>query len=133
MARDDGVSVLFAEPSGIVIPFEMRTAISAAGRDVAVTVGPVVLLLNATDPELLFGEGLGHITAQQIAQSDVVAITKIDAAVDAQIVRVEAEVARRASQTQVHHVSMQSGEGVAALVESILGPLDEGGGSQAMP
>lgn len=123
MARDDGVSVLFAEPSGIVIPFEMRTAISAAGRDVAVTVGPVVLLLNGSDPELLFGEGLGHITSQQIAQADMVAITKIDAASDTEILRVEEEVARLAFQTHPHRVSLQSGEGVAALVESILGPL----------
>jgi G3E family GTPase len=123
MARDDGVSVLFAEPSGIVIPFELRTAISAAGRDVPVTVGPVVLLLNGSDPEMLFGDGLGHITAQQIAQADMVAITKIDSALDTQILRVKEEVARLAPQTDPHHVSMQSGEGVAALVESILGPL----------
>jgi G3E family GTPase len=122
MARDDGVSVLFAEPSGIVIPFELRTAISAAGRDVPVTVGPVVLLLNGSDPEMLFGEGLGHITAQQIAQADMVAITKIDSALEREILRVEDEVARLAPQTDPHHVSMQSGEGVAALVESILGP-----------
>ncbi|MCJ7797952.1 MAG: hypothetical protein MUQ56_14535 [Thermoleophilia bacterium] len=123
MARDDGVSVLFAEPSGIVIPFELRTAISAAGRDVPVTVGPVVLLLNGSDPEMLFGDGLGHITAQQIAQADMVAITKIDSALDTQILRVKEEVARLAPQTDPHHVSMQSGEGVAALVELILGPL----------
>ena len=122
MARDDGVSVLFAEPSGIVIPFELRNAIAAAGRDVPVTVGPVVLLLNGSDPEMLFGEGLGHITAQQIAQADLVAITKIDSARDTEIRRVEEEVARLAPQLDPHHVSMQSGEGVAALVESILGP-----------
>lgn len=114
---------MFAEPSGIVIPFELRTAISAAGRDVPVTVGPVVLLLNGSEREMLFGEGLGHITAQQITQADVVAITKIDSALDTEILRVEKEVARLAPQTDPHHVSMQSGEGVAALVESILGPM----------
>lgn len=125
MARDDGVTVLFAEPSGIAIPLEMRAAIFAAGRDVSLTVGPVVLLLNGSDPEWLFGEGLGHITAQQIAQADVVAITKIDVALDADVRRVEKEVARLAPQTQPHHVSVQSGEGVAALVESILRPLSQ--------
>ena len=114
---------MFAEPSGIVIPFELRTAISAAGRDVAVTVGPVVLLLNGCERELLFGDGLGHITSQQITQADVVAITKIDTAPCMEIFRVEEEVARMAPQIAPHHVSMQSGEGVAALVESILGPL----------
>lgn len=122
MARDDGVSVLFAEPSGIVIPFELRTAISAAGRDVPVTVGPVVLLLNGSERELLFGDGLGHLTSQQITQADVVAITKIDAASGAEVLRVEQEVARLAPQIAPYHVSMQSGEGVAVLVESILGP-----------
>jgi len=123
MARDDGVNVLFAEPSGLVIPFELRTAISAAGRDAPVTVGPVVLLLNGSDPEILFGDGLGHLTAQQIAQADMVAITKIDLAGDAEILRVKKEVARLAPGTDPYHVSMQSGEGVVALVESILGPL----------
>jgi G3E family GTPase len=123
MARDDGVNVLFAEPSGIVIPFEMRNAISAAGRDIAVTVGPVVLLLNASESEMLFGDGLGHITAQQIAQADMVAITKADSARDSEILRVEKEVARLAPQTHPHHVNVQSGEGVAALAEAILGPL----------
>lgn len=114
---------MFAEPSGIVIPFELRNAISAAGRDVAVAVGPVVVLLNGSDPDMLFGDGLGHITAQQIAQADVVAITKIDSARDTEILRVEEEVARLAPHADPHHVSMRSGEGVAALVESILGPM----------
>ncbi len=120
MARDDGVSVLFAGPKGIVVPFDLRNAISAAAR--SVTVGPVVLLLNASEPDMLFGDGLGHITAQQIAQADLVAITKIDAALDTNVLRVDDEVARLAPQTYPHHVSMESGEGVAALVESILGP-----------
>lgn len=115
--------MLFAEPSGIAIPFELRTAISAAGRDAPVTVGAVVLLLNGSEPELLFGEGLGHITAQQITQADIVAITKTDCALETQILRTEEEVARLAPQIAPRHVSMQSGEGVAALVESILGPL----------
>lgn len=114
---------MFAEPSGIAIPFELRTAISAAGRDVPVTVGAVVLLLNGSEPELLFGEGLGHITAQQVTQADIVAITKTDCALDTQILRMEEEVARLAPQIAPHHVSMQSGDGVAALVESILGLL----------
>ena len=32
MARHEGVSVLFAEPSGIVIPFELRNAMRVTGR-----------------------------------------------------------------------------------------------------
>ena len=69
MARREGVEVLFAEPSGIVIPFELRNAMRVTSRgSIVIEPGPVVLLLNGEFPDAPFAEGVGQITELQISR-----------------------------------------------------------------
>jgi G3E family GTPase len=122
MVREHGVEYVFAEPSGIVIPFELRNTIAAAGRDVKIASGPVVLLLNAGDPVAPFEEHIAHVTRQQIGQSDLVVITKADVAKAGSIEALEAAVRESAQGTPLHTLSLRDGHGVTGLVDAVLGP-----------
>lgn len=121
MAREERLDVLFAEPSGIVIPFELRNTIMVAGRDAQVSTGPVVLLFDGTRPEAPFGEDVEHITLQQIIQSDLVVITKSAGADPEGLRRLESRIAQAAPRATVRRVDFHSGEGVPALVNAVLG------------
>ena len=122
MVRESEVQYVFAEPSGIVIPFELRNTVAAAGRDVRVDAGPVVMLLNAADPASPFHEHLAHVTRQQLGQADLIVLTKMDAAADGAVDRLRASANEAAPGTPLHTVSLAEGDGVAALVDAILGP-----------
>lgn len=111
---------VLTEPSGIVIPFELRNAIAVAGRDIRLQAGPVVMLLNAAEPGGPFIEHVEHVTRQQVEQADAIAITKIDVAADGGIECLEGAVRQLAPTIPVHHVSLRTGQGVAALAETIL-------------
>jgi G3E family GTPase len=122
MVREHSVDYVFAEPSGIVIPFELRNTIAAAGRDVRITSGPVVMLLNAADPQAPFEDHIAHVTRQQIGQSDQLVIAKIDIAQEDSIETLEHVAREAAPTTPLHRLSLAEGHGVAGLVDAVLGP-----------
>ena len=122
MVRDHGVDFVFAEPSGIVIPFELRNTIASAGRDVKVDAGTVVMLLSTADPEAPFHEHMAHVTRQQIEQADLIVLTKMDLAADGAAEHLRGTVRGLARETPIHSVSVNDGRGIAELVGAILGP-----------
>ncbi len=122
MAREHGVDYVFAEPSGIVVPFELRNTIASAGRDARVKAGSVVMLLNAADPALPFHDHVAHVTRQQVAQADVIAVTKQDDASEGGVECLEQAARGLAPDTPLHVVSTKSRVGLAELVEAVLGP-----------
>ncbi len=121
MTRVHGVKYVFAEPSGIVVPFELRNAIAMASRDAKVSTGPVVVLLNAADPEAPFSEHVAHITRQQVQQADLIAVTKADAAADGAVEHLEAAARALAPEIPIYSVSLTSDRAMTALVDAILG------------
>ncbi len=121
MAREHRVDYVFAEPSGIVVPFELRNAIAVAGRDANVAAGPVLLLLNAEDPTSPFEEHITHVTRQQVQQADVIAVTKVDSASGGGVEFLQEKARGLAPDTPSYAVSVASGEGVAELAEAVLG------------
>lgn len=124
MAKEHKVDYVFAEPSGIVVPFELRNAISSAGRDASLGVGPVVMLLNAADPSTPFGDQLAHLTGQQVAQADLVVLTKSDSAAGEGIESLEVAARELAPDTPLFAVSLTSREGLEGLVEAVLSPRE---------
>lgn len=123
MAKEHRVSYVFAEPSGIVVPFELRNAIASAGRDANVGAGSVVMLLNAADPSPPFDDYVAHVTRQQVTQADLIAVTKLDAAVEGGVECLEGAARDLAPETPLYVVSVTSRAGLAELVEAVLGPV----------
>lgn len=122
MTREHEVDYVFAEPSGIVVPFELRNTIASAGRDARVKAGSVVMLLNAADPALPFNDYVAHVTRQQVAQADIIAVTKQDDASEGGVEVLEQAARGLAPDTPLFVVSTKSLAGLAELVDAVLGP-----------
>ena len=121
MARREGVEVVLAEPSGIVVPFELRNAIRVTSRgSIVIEPGPVVLLLNGEFPEASFAEGVGRITELQAAESDLIVITKLDRAAAEGAAALKERIRALAPETALLEVSFLSGEGTAGLLAAVL-------------
>jgi G3E family GTPase len=120
MSRENQLAYLFAEPSGIVIPFELRTQIQVAGRFGKVTPGPVILMTDASAARSPFAEEVHHITIQQVSQSDLLAINKIDNADPEEADWLENSLREIAPEKPLHRVSLHSGEGVPGLLAAVL-------------
>ncbi len=126
-----GVTTLFAEPSGIVIPFELGNSIAAAGRDARVERGPIVTLLDARSPDEPFGEYMAHITRQQLEQSDLAVLTGVDAAPSEAADGLERQVRELVPDRDVYRVDLLSGAGVSELLAAVLTDNREQGGARA--
>ncbi len=75
--RPDHVLV---EPTGVAVPHQVKLAARMAGRDARVSMGPAIVLFDATRPaELLDMEMLGRLVVTQLKDADIIAISKVDA------------------------------------------------------
>jgi G3E family GTPase len=79
----------------------------------------MVLLLDGTQPEAPFEDDVLHITMQQAAQADVVAVNKVDSADLEQVGRLERSLKDFAPQVAPYKISMASGEGLRDLFAAI--------------
>lgn len=125
MAREYELDYLFVEPSGIVIPGELRTQVAVAGRDARLTAGSVVLLLDGAQPEAALHDDVLHITMQQVTQADVVAVSKLDTADPEGVASLERFLGDLGPGKTIHRVSLVSGEGLPGLLAAAL-PESEG-------
>lgn len=108
---------MLAEPSGIVVPTELRNAVLSAGRGgVVIEPGPVLLLLDATSPDSAFGEGVGDVSRYQVEQSDAVVLTKIDRADSDSVTALEKIVREIAPETPILQVSLTEARGTTELL-----------------
>ena len=116
--RPDHVLV---EPTGVAVPHQVKLAARMAGRDARVTMGPAIVLFDATRPaELLDMEMLGRLVVAQLEDADIIAISKVD---EVEITAIEESVLRvRQVNERAETISLSSftGLGVDQLVERIV-------------
>jgi G3E family GTPase len=116
--RPDHVLV---EPTGVAVPHQVKLAARMAGRDAKVSMGPAVVLFDATRPaELLDMEMLGQLVTTQVKDADVVAISKVDA-VDGSTLEDTAQKIRALNpNVRILHLSSFTGLGVDQIKQIIL-------------
>lgn len=113
---------VLVEPTGVAVPHQVKLAAKMAGRDAKVSIGPAIVLFDATRPaELLDMEMLGRLVVTQLEDADIVAISKVDAvetaSVEESVVRIR-QVNERAA---IISLSSFTGLGIDQLVERITG------------
>jgi len=121
--RPDHVLV---EPTGVAVPHQVKLAAKMAGRDAKVSMGPAIVLFDATRPaELLDMEMLGRLVVTQLEDADVIALSKVDTiektAIEESVLRIR-QVNDRA---EIINLSSFTGLGVDQLLERILGWKDK--------
>ena len=112
---------VLVEPTGVAVPHQVKLAARMGGRDAKISLGPAIVLFDATRPaELLDMDMLGQLVTTQVKDADIISISKVDA-VDGQAVEDSSRKVRELNpKAEVLNLSSFSGLGIDRLVERIL-------------
>lgn len=112
---------ILVEPTGVAVPHQVKLAASMAGRDAKISMGPAIVLFDATRPaELLDMDMLGTLVTTQIKDADIIAISKVDA-VDAAAVSDSTESIRKYnSKADIVNLSSFEDLGIDELAQRII-------------
>jgi G3E family GTPase len=112
---------VLVEPTGVAVPHQVKLAAKMAGRDAKVSMGPAVVLFDATRPaELLDMEMLGQLVTTQVKDADVVAISKVDAVDESTLDDTTQKVRELNPKAQILRLSSFTGLGVDQIKQIIL-------------
>ena len=116
--RPDHVLV---EPTGVAVPHQVKLAARMGGRDAKISLGPAIVLFDATRPaELLDMDMLGQLVTTQVKDADMISISKVDAVDDASVEESIQQVRAVNAKAEIYHLSSFTGLGVNDLKERIL-------------
>jgi len=112
---------VLVEPTGVAVPHQVKLAARMGGRDAKISIGPAIVLFDATRPaELLDMDMLGQLVTTQIKDADVIAISKIDAVDEAAVSESAEKVREYNTKAEICNLSSFSGKGVDQLADVIL-------------
>ncbi len=116
--RPDHVLV---EPTGVAVPHQVKLAARMGGRDAKISLGPAIVLFDATRPaELLDMDMLGQLVVTQVKDADVLAISKVDAVDEAATGDAAQKIRELNERAEILNLSSFTGVGVDRLIEIIL-------------
>jgi G3E family GTPase len=102
------------------VPHQVKQAANMAGRDAKLSMGPVIVLFDATRPaELLDMDMLGRLVVTQVKDADYILISKIDLVDAAGIAEATQNVKVFNEQAEIFNLSSFTGEGLDRLAEII--------------
>jgi len=112
---------VLVEPTGVAIPHQVKAAARMSGRDARISMGPAIVLFDATRPaELLDMDMLGRLVTNQVTDADVIAVSKIDAVAEDGLEDTEARVRELNPHAELVRLSSFTGEGMDRLKDVIL-------------
>jgi G3E family GTPase len=112
---------VLVEPTGVAVPHQVKMAARMSGRDAKISLGPAIVLFDATRPaELLDMDMLGQLVVTQVKDADVVAISKVDAVDEAAILEAAQKIQEINERAEILKLSSFAGVGVDQIIEIIL-------------
>lgn len=112
---------VLVEPTGVAVPSQVKLAARMGGRDAKISLGPAIVLFDATRPaELLDMHMLGQLVTTQVKDADIIAVSKIDAVDAVDVQEATEKVSEINPAAVVLQLSSFTGQGVGELVEQIL-------------
>jgi G3E family GTPase len=119
--KDFNPDHVLVEPTGVAVPRQVKLAAQMSGRDAKISLGPAIVLFDATRPaELLDMDMLGQLVVTQVKDADVVAISKVDAVDEAAAVESTQRIRDFNEQAEILNLSSFTGLGVDRIIEIIL-------------
>lgn len=119
--KDFNPDHVLVEPTGVAVPRQVKLAAQMSGRDAKISLGPAIVLFDATRPaELLDMDMLGQLVVTQVKDADVVAISKVDAVDEAATVESTQRIREFNEQAEILNLSSFTGLGVDRIIEIIL-------------
>jgi G3E family GTPase len=118
--KDFSPDHVLVEPTGVAVPHQVKLAARMGGRDAKLTLGPAIVLFDATRPaELLDMDMLGQLVTTQVKDADVIAVSKIDAVTQDDVAESTARVREVNAAAEVVNLSSFRDVGIDRLVEVI--------------
>lgn len=112
---------VLVEPTGVAVPHQVKLAARMGGRDAKISLGPAIVLFDATRPaELLDMDMLGQLVTTQVKDADVLAISKVDAVDEAAVADSAERIRAYNSKAPIVHLSSFKDLGLEQLVEHII-------------
>lgn len=120
--KDFAPEHILVEPTGVAVPHQVKMASKMGGRDAKISLGPAIVLFDATRPaELLDMDMLGRLVTTQLKDADIIAISKVDIVDDAEAADSSERVRNYNAKAEIINLSSFSGLGVTELAERIIG------------
>jgi G3E family GTPase len=124
LAKSFEPDLVLVEPTGVAIPRQVKAAAAMSGRHITVDIGPVIVLFDATRPEeLLDMELMGRLVTSQLADADIVGVSKVDAVDEAHLEQAIASAREVIPSAEFIRVSSVTGEGLELLADRIAGEV----------
>jgi G3E family GTPase len=112
---------ILVEPTGVAVPHQVKLAARMSGRDAKISIGPAVVLFDATRPaELLDMDMLGQLVTSQVKDADVLAISKVDIVSEDQVKEAGERVRQYNPTAEIIQLSSFKELGVDRIIEIIL-------------
>jgi G3E family GTPase len=119
--KDFGPEHVLVEPTGVAVPRQVKLAAQMSGRDAKISLGPAIVLFDATRPaELLDMDMLGQLVVTQVKDADIIAISKVDAVDEGAAEEAVRRVREFNERAEILHLSSFNGLGVNKIVDLIL-------------
>jgi len=119
--RDFNPDHVLVEPTGVAVPHQVKLAAKMSSRDARITLGPAIVLFDATRPaELLDMDMLGQLVTTQVKDADVVAISKADSVSESELDKTADKVRALNEQAEILNLSSFTGLGLDRIKQIIL-------------
>jgi len=112
---------VLVEPTGVAVPHQVKLAASMGGRDAKISMGPAIVLFDATRPaELLDMDMLGTLVTTQVKDADIIAISKVDAVDDSAVSDSAKRIREYNSKADIINLSSFKDLGIDELAQRII-------------
>ncbi len=116
-----GPEHVLVEPTGVAVPHQVKLAARMGGRDAKLSMGPAIVLFDATRPaELLDMDMLGQLVTTQIKDADIIAVSKVDAVDDAAVEESAHRIREYNTRAAIVKLSSFKNQGIDILAERII-------------
>jgi G3E family GTPase len=124
IAREFSPDIVIAEPTGVAIPHQVKLVAAMGGRDYKVTLGPAIVLFDATRAELLSEDALGKLIKAQLVDADYMVISKVDIATPEDIAHSIEMIGEVNPKAEIYKFSAITEEGLDKTLDVILNTPD---------
>jgi G3E family GTPase len=112
---------VLVEPTGVAVPHQVKLAARMGGRDAKISLGPAIVLFDATRPaELLDMDMLGQLVTTQLKDADIIAISKVDAVDQAAVGDSVERIRKYNSKADIVQLSSFKDLGIDELVQRVI-------------
>ncbi len=121
LGREQNPDIIIIEPTGVAVPEQIKEVAQRVASKVGITIGATVTLFDTTRAEKLVNyDTLKRLISRQIKDSDIVALSKVDACEEGAIEFSKDAVTKINPNARILNLSTKEGVGFEELASAIM-------------